>query len=172
MQQQPLIIAALAAFAGALVILLIYHLAVVRPALRRARTLLALHDDALGGIGGAATGRFDKLERTVSAQGGHGESLAKRVNELETLAQADLSRVGFLRYDAFDDTGSELSYALALLSRDGNGVVLTSIYSRTDTRTYAKAVEDFTPLSAASEEELEAITLARGRAKGKAKARA
>lgn len=168
--QQPYIIAALAAFAGALVVLLIYHFAAVAPAQKRSRRLLALHDDALGGIGGAATGRFDTLERVVAAQGSQGENLAKRVSELEALAKTDLSRVGFVRYDAFDDTASELSYALALLSREGNGIVLTSIYSRSDTRTYAKAVGSFSPLSAASEEELEAIALARG-VTGKSKAK-
>ena len=65
---------------------------------------------------------------------------------------------GFL---LFDDTGSELSYATALLNREGDGVVLTSIYSRTDTRTYGKAVTKFVPVWTASEEELQAIQRAK-----------
>ncbi|HTX60320.1 MAG TPA: DUF4446 family protein, partial [Verrucomicrobiae bacterium] len=81
--------------------------------------------------------------------------------ELELLAKTDVSRIGFVRYDAFDDTGSDLSYALALLNREGDGVVLSSIYSRSDTRTYGKAVERFKPAANASEEELTAIERAR-----------
>jgi hypothetical protein len=67
-----------------------------------------------------------------------------------------------VRYDAFDDTGSELSYALALLNREGDGVVLTSIYSRADSRTFGKAVDRYAPRTNASAEELTAIAQARG----------
>ncbi len=73
----------------------------------------------------------------------------------------DLSRVGFVRYDAFADNGSGLSYALALLNRQGDGVVLNSIYSREDARTFGKPVEAFKPKVRASPEELEAIERAR-----------
>jgi hypothetical protein len=87
--------------------------------------------------------------------------VAQQVSELEALARTDVSRVGFVRYDAFEDTGSELSYALALLNREGDGVVISSIYSRTDTRTYGKAVNRYKPAVNASGEELRAIELAR-----------
>ena len=69
--------------------------------------------------------------------------------------------MGFVRYDAFDDTGSELSYAVALLNREGDGAVFSSIYSRTDTRTYGKVVTGYQPAVNASEEELLAILRAR-----------
>ncbi len=87
--------------------------------------------------------------------------LRDRVQELEALAASDLSNAGFVRYDAFAGNSSGLSYALALLNRQGDGVVLTSIYSREDTRTYGKPVETFKPTVAASDEELEAIERAR-----------
>jgi hypothetical protein len=70
-------------------------------------------------------------------------------------------RVGFVRYNSFDDVGSDLSYALALLNRDGDGVVLSSIYSREETRTYGKAVAGFKPATEPSDEELAAIAKAR-----------
>ena len=66
-----------------------------------------------------------------------------------------------MRYDAFADSESGLSYALALLNRQGDGVVVTSIYSRDDTRTYGKPVAAFKPTITASAEELEAIERAR-----------
>ncbi|MHB8146982.1 MAG: DUF4446 family protein, partial [Vulcanimicrobiaceae bacterium] len=92
------------------------------------------------------------------------ERVTGRVGELEGLARADLSQFGFVRYDAFDDTGSELSYALALLNRQGDGVVVNSIYSRTDTRTYGKLIQRFKPAVSASQEELLAIERARASA--------
>ena len=57
--------------------------------------------------------------------------------------------------------GSDLSYALALLNREGDGVVVSSIWSREETRTYGKSVAKFTTVQDASKEELEAIERAR-----------
>ncbi|HTV91557.1 MAG TPA: DUF4446 family protein [Verrucomicrobiae bacterium] len=155
-----MIYAALAAFVAALVALLIYHLTVVRPALRRVRELLAVHDGLIGG-GAGASGRLAAIEAALSTEQSSLKRVAQQVSELEALARTDVSRVGFVRYDAFEDTGSELSYALALLNREGDGVVISSIYSRTDTRTYGKAVNRYKPAVNASGEELRAIELAR-----------
>jgi len=152
--------AALAAFAAALAALTIYHQVVVRPALARAEMLLDVHDGLIGG-GAGASGRLAALETALANQQASVERVGERVSELEALARTDIARVGFVRYDAFEDTGSELSYALALLNREGDGVVISSIYSRTDTRTYGKAVEGYKPAVNASDEELRAIDRAR-----------
>ena len=152
--------AALAAFGGALVALAIYHLAVVRPGLARLVALTRTHDQLLGG-GSGASARLSELEAALEAANGTLGRVAQRTGELEALARTDVSRVGFVRYDAFDDTGSELSYALALLNREGDGFVISSIYSRTDTRTYGKAVQGYQPAVNASQEELLAIERAR-----------
>ena len=158
---QQVIVGASAAFGGALLALLVYHLAFVAPALRRSQQVLSAHDDLLGGGAPGAIARFAALEAAHAALAGRAERAESRLLELDALARTDVSRIGFVRYDAFDDTGSELSYALALLNREGDGVVLTSIYSRADSRTFGKAVERFVPLTAASSEELEAISRAR-----------
>ena len=159
---QTSVIAALAAFAGALVALAVYHGAFVAPALRRAQAALGAHDELLGAGGASGTARLESLERSAADQLARSERVEARVSELVALSGTDVSRIGFVRYDAFDDTGSDLSYALALLNREGNGVVLSSIYSRTDTRTYGKAVENFKPVVNASAEEIQAIAIARG----------
>ncbi|HEY8314590.1 MAG TPA: DUF4446 family protein [Candidatus Baltobacteraceae bacterium] len=156
------ILAAVAAFIGALIALLVYHLAIVRPALRRVRADLTTHDELLGGSAAPGTARLSSVEQLSQALAAQVEGFERRASELERLSGTDVSRVGFVRYDAFDDTGSELSYALALLNREGDGVVVSSIYSRSDTRTFGKAVEKFKPLVNASGEELSAITKARG----------
>lgn len=156
------IVAAAAAFAAALVALFVYHFAAVAPVLRRNAALLATHDDLLGGGAPGASVRLSSLEEAQAELGRRAERAESRLRELDALSRTDVSRCGFVRYDAFDDTGSELSYALALLNREGDGIVLSSIYSRTDTRTFGKAVERFAPLTNASAEELLAISKARG----------
>ena len=158
--QTSLFIAALAAFIGALVAIAVYHAVAVKPAIERLRGLVQTHDQLIGG-GAGASERLERLDALVAEVGSSLGRLAGRVSELEALARTDVSRVGFVRYDAFDDTSSELSYALALLNRDGDGVVLSSIYARTDTRTYGKAVTGYKPAANASEEELRAIEMAR-----------
>lgn len=45
-----------------------------------------------------------------------------------------------LRYNAFDNTGSDLSYSVALVDEENNGVILSSIYGREENRCYAKPV--------------------------------
>ncbi|GAC1312560.1 MAG: hypothetical protein NVSMB21_23200 [Vulcanimicrobiaceae bacterium] len=83
------------------------------------------------------------------------------MTELERTYRRDVHRVGFIRYNSFDDVGSDLSFTLALLNDSGDGVVLTTIYSREETRTYGKAVRKFVPQQGASKEEQSAIAMAR-----------
>lgn len=145
-----------------MVAIAVYHFTWVRPALARTQLLTEAHDSLLsGGTAGAA----DRLAELATAQVSVRtllDALTARVQGLEGLAGTDISRIGFVRYNALDDTGSDLSYALALLNREGDGVVLSSIYSRTDTRTFGKAVSRFKPAATASDEELQAIDRARG----------
>ena len=68
-----------------------------------------------------------------------------------------VQRVGLVRYDAFDDMGGHLSFSAALLDGQGNGLVITSINGRQDTRCYAKPVEGWTSSHNLSEEEELAI---------------
>ncbi len=153
--------AAAGAFVGALVAIFIYHMAVARPSITRTRHLLELHDNLLSGNAGSAAGRLGALEDGEATARRARQGLEDRIAQLEALAITDLSRAGFVRYDAFADSGSRLSYALALLNRHGDGVVLNSIYSRSDTRTFGKPVAGFKPTIQASAEELEAIERAR-----------
>jgi hypothetical protein len=65
--------------------------------------------------------------------------------------------VGLVRYDAFEDVGGRLSFSCALLDANGNGVVMTSINGRQDTRVYAKPVTEGRSAHNLSIEEEEAI---------------
>lgn len=138
-----------------------YHFLVAGPRFRKLRTIIETHDGLLGGGASGATDRLGTLERENAAAAAERDAERGRLEALERIAHTELPRVGFVRYNAFSDVGSDLSYALALLNRDGNGVVLSSIYSREDTRTYGKAVSAFKPAQDPSEEELAAIAMAR-----------
>ena len=71
-----------------------------------------------------------------------------------------IQKVGIVRYNAFKDTGSDLSFTLALLNEYNDGVVLNGIYSREMSNIYAKPVKDGKSTYVLSEEEKEAINKA------------
>ncbi len=103
----------------------------------------------------------------VSALGRHGAQLARLEADLEaqqvTAARlrerlrGTVSRVGVVRYDAFEDMGGALSFSAALLDERGNGLVVSAINGRTETRSYAKAVQAGESEHSLSAEELAAI---------------
>ena len=132
----------------------LYHLAFVAPRFRALATLVAGGSPVANLDGGAlASAGADSVAAT--------KALDERLVGLERTLKRDLHRVGFLRYNSFSDVGSDLSFTLALLNENGDGVVFTSIYSREETRTYGKSVRKFVPQQGASKEEQSAIAMAR-----------
>jgi len=85
------------------------------------------------------------------------DALNKLHHELEDLSQRTIQKVGVIRYNPFADTGGDQSFAIALLDSLGNGVVLSSLHSRTDTRVFAKPVQSGRSRYQLSDEEQDAI---------------
>ncbi|MGA9749996.1 MAG: DUF4446 family protein [Nocardioides sp.] len=89
------------------------------------------------------------------------QGLRGEVHALRAEVSDALRHLSVVRYDAFGDMGGHLSWSLALLDDAGNGVVLTSIHGRSDARTYAKGVAEWSCDQQLSPEEEEAIKFAR-----------
>jgi len=87
----------------------------------------------------------------------HLEQTADRV---ESMMENAILGVGLNRYNAFKDTGSDLSFSLALLNKHHQGVVLTSLFGREETRVYAKELDQGKSSYHLSEEEAKAISQA------------
>lgn len=85
------------------------------------------------------------------------DDVGARTAILEAAARKAFSRVGLVRYNPFEETGGNQSFALALLDADGDGWVLSSLHARTGTRIYAKAIARGRSDAALSEEESMAI---------------
>ena len=71
-----------------------------------------------------------------------------------------LRHVAVVRYDAFPDMGGQMSFSAAFVDENGDGLVITSINGRSETRTYAKAVRALSSVHNLSQEELQAIDAA------------
>jgi len=72
-----------------------------------------------------------------------------------------------VRFNTFEDTGGNQSFALALVDPAGNGVVVNSLHARNQTRLYAKALRAGIADGALSAEETEALRIASDRARGR-----
>ncbi len=100
------------------------------------------------------------LGRVVTAQADMVD-LGRRTERLEVDGRRAFQRIGLVRFNPFEDTGGNQSFALALLDAEEDGIVLSSLHSRGNTRIYAKAVAAGRPEAALSDEETEALGLAR-----------
>jgi hypothetical protein len=83
--------------------------------------------------------------------------VAARTVVLERGVQNAFGRVGLVRFNPFEDTGGNQSFALALLDGRGDGFVVSSLHARAGTRVYAKAIGNGTSEAALSDEESEAL---------------
>lgn len=77
--------------------------------------------------------------------------------QLEKNITKCIQRIGLIRYSAFKDTGSDLSFTLALLNEENTGIVLNGIYSREMSNIYSKPVQKGISTYTLSEEEKAAI---------------
>jgi hypothetical protein len=126
--------------------------------IRRARSLGRRLESLTRGTDG------ESLEAVL---GTHLDRVRQVVNDVNTVAartalverdlQGAFGRVGLVRFNPFEDTGGNQSFALALLDGRGDGFVVSSLHARSGTRVYAKAVTGGASEAALSAEEAEAL---------------
>ena len=105
--------------------------------------------------------RSGDLRRRVAALEQHRPAGDADLAALRADLRQALRHVAVVRYDAFGDMGGRLSFSAALLDDQGDGLVLSSINGRSETRTYAKSLVGGESEHTLSPEEQDAITAAR-----------
>ena len=85
------------------------------------------------------------------------EQVGARTAVIERALQGSFGRVGLVRFNPFEDTGGNQSFALALLDGRGDGFVVSSLHARSGTRVYAKGITAGASESTLSEEESAAL---------------
>lgn len=83
--------------------------------------------------------------------------LEARNQSLQLQVNESIQKIGFKRYNAFDNMGSNLSFSLSLLDADDNGIVISSLYGREGCTIYGKAVKKQKSEYSLSDEEMEVI---------------
>jgi len=90
------------------------------------------------------------------------DELTVRTAVAEANLRRSFQRIGLVRFNPFEDTGGNQSFALALLDSKRDGIVVSSLHSRQNTRVYLKAIVGGRSETALSDEESEALRKAGG----------
>lgn len=85
------------------------------------------------------------------------DKLKELVNNLDSRVKGCIQKTSIVRYRAFDDVGSDLSFSIALLDENNNGIILTGIYGRHESNTYAKPIDKGISRYDLSEEEQQVL---------------
>ncbi|MGI8998583.1 MAG: DUF4446 family protein [Candidatus Limnocylindria bacterium] len=151
------LVIAFAVLAGLVLLLLIGFLVQSARIRRAVRTYRELVRDQNGGT------LHDRLVGSADQAVRAGE----RMNEIEAMhavieqrTRRSLQHIGLVRYNPFDDTGSDQSFVIALLDDQRDGIVISSLHGRANTRIFAKPVADGESPHNLSDEESQAIRVA------------
>ena len=89
------------------------------------------------------------------------EEFDRELDRLESNLKLCVQKVGLVRYNAYNDTGSDLSFTFALMDSDDNGMVVNGLYSRDSSSIFAKPLVKGETKYNLSAEEIQAIGLAK-----------
>src|SRR4051794_34850977 len=101
-------------------------------------------------------------ERRLVALADEVESVRADLGAVRRDVRQSMRNVAVVRYDAFGDMGGRLSFSCAVVDDDGDGLVISSIHARGESRTYAKGVVRGGSENTLTPEEQEALGAARG----------
>jgi len=85
----------------------------------------------------------------------------KNIKQLFSNMKFTFQKSGLVKYDAFNEMGGKLSFSLALLNETNNGFVMNAVHSREGCYTYIKEIIDGNAIIMLSEEEKEALEMAK-----------
>ena len=142
-----------------MVVLVLLVILLVRRTARFERRLAGL---TRGAEGQSLESILDDHLAQVHALSREVDELAARSAVLEATQRRAIQRMGLVRFNPFEDTGGNQSFALALLDDLGDGFVVSSLHARSGTRVYGKAITRGTSEANLSEEEAEALRIALG----------
>src|SRR3989338_3715688 len=109
-----------------------------------------------GGIAPSGDAMADNVRRIMHLEA-RLEEIEPRLAATEAATAVSVQKVGFLRFNPFQDTGGYNSFSVALLDQKNNGVLFSSLYMREGTRVYAKEVKNGATRQPLSGEEIKVL---------------
>lgn len=129
---------------------------------RQLRWLRRRRDEMFAGEDGAGVpAALENLAARLTETTARTERLTARAEQIDATLAHSVQGVGLVRFRAFEDTGGDQSFSLALADGEGNGVVISALYGLGKTRVYAKPVHGWLSSKPLGEEEQQALTEAK-----------
>ncbi len=97
---------------------------------------------------------IEKLKKRIAEN-------SEKIKENQKNIQLTIQKIAITRYSPFKETGGDQSFSIALLDKNDNGLVLTSIYSRERNRLFAKPIKNSQSKHKLSKEEIKTIEKAK-----------
>lgn len=97
------------------------------------------------------------LKQTLETQSQTIHRLQAQMQDVQQTIPEQKSKIGVLRYNAFAEQGSDLSFSIAIVNEAKDGAVLSGIHSRENTYVYAKPLEKGESVYPLTPEERKAI---------------
>ncbi len=129
----------------------------------RLGSLKKKYDFFMQGDNGASLERKLSVEVSEIRDAAKGlESLLSEQAAIRNTQSNTIQKIGFIKYNAFENIGNDLSFALTLLDGNNNGICISSIYGRNESRIFSKPIVKGKSLVSLSQEELESLNEALG----------
>lgn len=87
-----------------------------------------------------ATRMMERHEEVLAKIQAQVTEMGRELEEVQRKLDRCFQRMGFIRYDAFQEMGGQLSFSLALLNGHQDGIILSVLNGREDSRVYAKPI--------------------------------
>lgn len=141
-----------------LLVLIIILLILLMTTRKRIKKLEAKYEDFMRGKDGESLeelilNRFDEVDKLKRSDVKKTKALNDIIENLDMAYQ----KIGIIKYDAFQEMGGKLSFALALLTKENDGFVINAVHSREGCYTYVKEIVKGESYIALAEEEQQAL---------------
>ena len=129
----------------------------------RLGSLKKKYDFFMQGDNGASLERKLSVEVSEIRDAAKGlETMLTEQAAIRNIQSNTIQKIGFIKYNAFENIGNDLSFALTLLVGNNNGICISSIYGRNESRIFSKPIVKGKSLVSLSQEELESLNEALG----------
>lgn len=145
----------------ALTVLLIIVFIMIITLLCKLNNLTKRYEDFMGGRDGRTMeevikGKLDEIEDIKLKSFKNGKDIAELFEKMEKT----VCKVGLVKYDAFNEMGGKLSFALVLLNEHNTGLSMNSMHGPEGSYVYVKEIINGQSYIALGDEEQKALDIA------------
>ena len=140
-----------------LILLILYIVNVVQMSKLKKRYKIFMSGKNARNLENTLIERLDQVDGLLAAN----EENERNIKQLFANMRFTFQKVGLVKYDAFNEMGGKLSFSLALLNEKNDGFVMNAVHSREGCYTYVKEIIDGNAIIMLSEEEKEALEMAK-----------